>query len=128
MGFSSHLFRLYNRALTNEELVQNRKVDEARFHGALTETNVLVAVEGDYAPTEAVGAYDVCGTWTFTAGNTVDDAGRHWVPRCRVEALAGGNVLANSVNGEVGYTWKDGDPAVKLTWRWVKSGFVIFVR
>ena len=80
-------------------------------------------------PTEAPGAYDVCGTWTFTAGQTVDaNTGRHLRPLGKVETLAGGNVLANSVNGEVGYTWTDGDPAVKLTWRWVKSGFVIFVR
>ena len=129
MKGTTYAFRLYNRALTNEELVQNRKVDEARFHGALTETNVLVAVEGDYAPTEAVGAYDVYGTWTFTAGQAVDaNTGRHLRPLGKVETLDGGTELARSVNGEVGYTWKDGDPAVKLTWRWVKSGFVIFVR
>ena len=129
MKGTTYAFRLYNRALTNEELVQNRKVDEARFHGALTETNVLVAVEGDYAPTEAVGAYDVYGTWTFTAGQAVDaNTGRHLRPLGKVETLDGGTELARSVNGARGYTWRDGDPAVKLTWRWVKSGFVIFVR
>ncbi len=129
MKGTTYAFRLYNRALTNEELVQNRKVDEARFHGALTETNVLVAVEGDYVPTEAPGAYDVCGTWTFTAGQVVDvNTGRHLRPLGKVETLDGGTELAKSVNGARGYTWKDGDPAVKLTWRWVKSGFVIFVR
>ena len=130
MKGTTYAFRLYNRALTNDELVQNRKVDEARFHGVLTETNVLVAVEAgfDFAPTEAPGAYDVGGTWTFTAGKTVDGTGRHWVPRCRVEALAGGNVLANSLNGEVGYTWTEGDQAVKLTWRWVRPGFAIYIR
>ena len=129
MKGTTYAFRLYNRALTNEELVQNRKVDEARFHGALTETNVLVAVEGDYAPTEAPGAYDVCGTWTFTADQAVDaNTGNHLMPLGKVETLDGGTELAKSVNGARGYTWRDGDPAVKLTWRWVKSGFVIFVR
>ena len=130
MKGTTYAFRLYNRALTNDELMQNRKVDEARFHGVLTETNVLVAVEAgfDFAPTEAPGAYDVGGTWTFTAGKTVDGTGRHWVPRGRVEALAGGNVLVNSVNGEIGYTWTEGAPAVKLTWRWVRPGFAIYIR
>ena len=130
MKGTTYAFRLYNRALTNDELVQNRKVDEARFHGVLTETNVLVAVEAgfNFAPAEAPGAYDVGGTWTFTAGKTVDGTGRHWAPRGRVETLTEGNVLANSVNGEVGYTWTEGDPAVKLTWRWVRSGFAIYIR
>jgi hypothetical protein len=110
--------------------VQNRKVDEARFHGVLTETNVLVAVEAgfDFAPTEAPGAYDVGGTWTFTAGKTVDDAGRHWTPRGTVQKLSDGSMLINSLSGESGYTWNEGDPAVKLTWRWVRPGFAIYIR
>ena len=128
MKGTTYAFRLYNRALTNDELVQNRKVDEARFHGVLTETNVLVAVEGEFAPTEAPGAYDVSGTWTFTADNAVDDAGRHWTPRGRVEKLSDGSVLTAAVRGTEGYTWTDGNPAVKLTWRWIRPGFTIFIR
>jgi len=130
MNGTTYAFRLYNRALTNDELVQNRKVDEARFHGVLTETNVLVAVEGDFdfVPTEAPGAYDVGGTWTFTAGDTVDGDGRHWTPRGRVENLSDGSVLINSLPGADGYTWNEGDPAVKLTWRWVRPAFAIYVR
>ena len=129
MNGTTYAFRLYNRALTNDELVQNRKVDEARFHGVLTETNVLVSVEGDFdfAPTEALGAYDVCGTWTFTATNTVDGAGRHWTPRGTVEKLSDGSVVTAAVWGTEGYTWTDGDEAVKLTWRWVRPGFTIFI-
>lgn len=70
----------------------------------------------------------MCGTWTFTAAPAVTETGSHLYPLGRIETLAGGNVLANSVNGEKGYTWTEGAPAVKLTWRWAKSGFVIFVR
>ncbi|MBP5511310.1 MAG: hypothetical protein J6Z49_10365 [Kiritimatiellae bacterium] len=129
MKGTTYAFWVYNRALTNEELFLNHKVDEARFRGNMMVTNVLVDVEGDYTPTEAPGAYEVCGTWTFTASPAVDaETGSYLRPRGRVESLAGNNVLANSVDGEVGYTWTDGDPAVKLTWRWAKSGFFIFVR
>ena len=128
MNGTTYAFRLYNRALTNDELVQNRKVDEARFHGVLTETNVLVAVEGEFTPTEAPGAYDVSGTWTFTAGNAVDGNGRHWTPRGRVEKLSDGGVLINSLSGANGYTWTEGDPAVKLTWRWIRPAFAIYIR
>ena len=129
MKGTTYAFRLYNRALTNEELVQNRQVDEARFHGALAVTNVLVAVEGDYAPAEAPGAYDVCGTWTFKAGRVKPEGSGRLAPLGKVETLDGGVVLADRVDGERGYTWKDGDPAVKLTWRWVKpQGFTLIIR
>ena len=128
MKGTTYAFRLYNRALTNDELVQNRKVDEARFHGVLTETNVLVAVEGEFTPTEAPGAYDVAGTWTFTAGETVDGEGRHWTPRGKVTKLSDGSVLISSLSGADGYTWNEGDPAVKLTWRWIRPSFTIYIR
>lgn len=131
MNGTTYAFRLYNRALTNEELVQNRKVDEARFHGVLTETNVLVAVEAgfDFAPTEAPGAYDVEGMWTFTAGPARDaETGKLMRPLGTVEKQSDGSVLTSSVKGTKGYTWTDGNEPVKLTWRWIVSGFTIFVR
>ncbi len=129
MKGTTYAFRLYNRALTDEELVQNRKVDEARFHGVLTKTDVLVAVEGDFTPTEAPGAYEVCGTWTFTADAARDaETGRLLKPIGMVETLNGGNVLTSTVKGAQGYTWTEGDAAVKLTWRWIESGFIIIIR
>ena len=89
---------------------------------------MLVAVEGDFAPTEAPGAYDVCGTWTFSASEAVDSEGWHWIPRGTVQKLSDGSMITTTVLGTEGYTWTDGDEAVKLTWRWVKSGFMIFIR
>ncbi|MBR6733778.1 MAG: hypothetical protein IKL96_05195 [Kiritimatiellae bacterium] len=129
MKGTTYAFRLYNRALTDEELAQNRKVDEARFHNTLTDKDVIVAVEGDYAPTEAPGEYDVGGTWTFTASPARDaETNKLMRPLGTVEKLSDGSVITTSVKGTRGYTWTDGDAPVKLTWRWVVSGFTVFVR
>ena len=129
MNGTTYAFRLYNRALTDEELVQNRKVDEARFRNTLTEKDVIVAVEGDFTPTEAPGEYDVGGTWTFTASPARDEeTGKLMRPLGTVEKQSDGSVLSTSVKGTRGYTWTDGDAPVKLTWRWVVSGFTVFVR
>ena len=129
MNGTTYAFRLYNRALTDEELVQNRKVDEARFRNTLTDKDVIVAVEGDFAPTEAPGEYDVGGTWTFTASPARDEeTGKLMRPLGTVEKQSDGSVITSSVKGTRGYTWTDGDAPVKLTWRWVISGFTVFVR
>ncbi len=129
MNGTTYAFRLYNRALTDEELVQNRKVDEARFRNTLTDKDVVVAVENDFAPTEAPGEYDVGGTWTFTASPTRDaETNKLMRPLGTVEKQSDGSVITTSVKGTRGYTWTDGDAPVKLTWRWVVSGFTVFVR
>ena len=62
-------FRYYDRVLSDAELAQNRKVDQARFFGSF-ETNVVVAVEdgSGITATEATNtAYFVEGSYTFSA-------------------------------------------------------------
>lgn len=70
--------RVYNRALSAEEVAWNHKVDVARFDGALTVTNVVVApgadARFDAAMREAPGAYEVTGEWTFTAADVPEGA------------------------------------------------------
>ena len=75
------------------------------------------------------GEYDVGGTWTFTASPTRDaETNKLMRPLGTVEKQSDGSVITTSVKGTRGYTWTDGDAPVKLTWRWVISGFTVFVR
>ena len=68
--------RLYNRILTDDELHQNRKVDEIRFNNGFTNYVNLVVVnaqpdgltEGETAQSSvADGDYELTGGMTFTA-------------------------------------------------------------
>ena len=58
-------FRFYSRALSDEELAQNRRVDEARFFGRLATTNAVVSCMPPSLPgTQANGPYAV-GTFAL---------------------------------------------------------------
>ena len=66
--------RVYSRKLTDAELMQNRLADDARFHGVLAASNVVVAASaGGLAGTEAPGGYYLVGTHTLTAPDCVQD-------------------------------------------------------
>ena len=70
--------RVYSRKLTDAELMQNRLADDARFHGVLAASNVVVAASaGGLAGTEAPGGYYLVGTHTLTAPDCVQD-GATW--------------------------------------------------
>jgi hypothetical protein len=125
--------RAYTRALSDEEIAHNWKVDVARFDGLLTVTNVVVA--GKYDNYEGVepGEYEVDGRYTFTAGSATDASGA-------VRRLVGYTIEAwNPLTGDWdapqqyegdAYTYTvDRDPdKVRLTWEWRDAGLTIFVR
>ena len=116
--------RIYNRALTTEELEANRAIDDARFKTGIPVTNVVVAtsvrgVEG----TEPSGVYAVDGSHTFTApasvtigsdtyvcaGYTLEEwDGSAW----GVPVLHGG-VLAAEI--------AENSSKVRLTWQWTHT-------
>lgn len=115
--------RIYNRALTDEELAINREVDEARYRGTPVVTNVLVGVsmEGP-SGVEPPQAYTVRGSHTFTATNVVVD-GCTWAPDGY--ALERWNAQSKSwtdrtTHAGASYTHTVGDtqPAVRLVWKW----------
>ncbi len=60
--------RIYNRALTSDEVAQNAAIDAARFDGVMPVTNAVVAtsVAGAFG-NERPGVYAVDGSHTFTA-------------------------------------------------------------
>jgi len=132
MSGDYYALRIYNRALTEAELVHNRTVDEIRYRGNFTNANVTVACEVPFEGVEApvaipAGDYEVTGSFTFTAsGLTVGEStfpvrytvetwdGSAW---SEPEAYDGGS-YTYTAGAKVRLTWKWADPTipVKATW------------
>ena len=125
-----HSVRLYNRVLTNDELRQNRMVDEARFRdsvtgGVIPEVNVIVASQFP-----AVNAVDACGKYVAQTGyefkadaavlviGTVYTLDGYTLETWDADAGEWGEAIAH--DGKSYYTVTDAD-LVRLTWRWSKA-------
>ena len=122
-----HNFRFYNRVLTNEELAQNRVVDDYRFHGIMPVTNVVVATSHSFfAGTETNGNYEISGSYTFSAPTATQSDSRGFEYTFAGytletwDAAARGWSAPVAVDGASSYTYTVGtSPAkVRLTWRW----------
>ena len=123
--------RLYNRPLSAAEIAHNYKVDVARFDGALTVTNVVVAAKFDSYDGVAPGVYEVAGAYTFTAGAATDEKGKpHQIKGYVIEAWDGSAWGAAEQHSGASYTYTVGtDPAkVRLTWQWQPNGTSIILR
>ena len=119
-------FRFYNRVLTDEELAQNRMIDEYRFHGVIPVTNVIVTTSHSFlAGCEANGNYEISGTYTFSAPTEKQTDSRGF------EYTLDGYTLetwdtsklgwsAPDMHTDSSYTYTVGtSPAkVRLTWQW----------
>ena len=122
--------RVYNHALSEEEVVWNRVIDEARYFNRATPipvTNVVVATAVPGAEgTEPVGNYAVDGRHLFTAPATVTAGG--------IEYVCTGYTLET----RVGDGWSEpvfhkaalyqgascnvpDSGCVRLTWQWAKA-------
>ena len=125
--------RVYNRSLSDEELEQNRRVDEARFKGNLPESNVTVATKygdgTDEVLAEETGHYKVEGTYTFSATSVKDSKG--------VLGDVAGFYLETYVDGaRTGRTWHDGNSftytedmgKVRIVWSTRLSGLMLILR
>ncbi|MBR0505809.1 MAG: hypothetical protein IJJ84_10430 [Kiritimatiellae bacterium] len=123
------MFRCYDRALTQEEIVRNRNADAARYYGALATTNVLVAAGGGVQA--ETGACKVEGSWTFTATSVAKEDGQLTpVTRYTVERLVNGAWTDATWHDGASYTYVEGtEPeSVRLTWHGRPEGAVILVR
>ena len=111
----------FNKVLTEEELAQNRKVDEYRFFGRYVVTNVLV--QSTYAYLEGYdkcGPYEVEGSYTFVAPATVT------APNGITYACDGYTVetqegigWSNAVTYDSSsYRYDTSAGTVRLTWKW----------
>ena len=129
--------RLYNRILTDDELRQNRKVDEIRYRGNFADYANLTVVnaqpdglaEGETVQSSmADGDYELTGSMTFTAAPVVVD-GLTLSPRYTIETMADGTWTQTArVFGEA-CTLAAGAAPKRLTWTWEqKPGLTIIVR
>ena len=132
IGGTYNALRLYNRALTEAELFQNRKVDEIRYRGNFTDyRNIEICYNlpagVDVAPISvAAGEYEVDGEWTFTA-ESIEINGITFAPRHSVETWDG-SAWSEPVRTAGGsYTYTAGAP-VRLTWSWGDVSSPIYVR
>lgn len=124
--------RFYNRALTPEELVWNRKVDDARFRGTIA-TNVVVASnKPDAQGVEANGAYEVAGAWTFTAVPVEGANGKTLTPvGYALETWENGAWGARSTYVGTSFEYDTATAAapVRLTWKFsTLSGTTVIFR
>ena len=114
--------RIYNRALTADEVVQNAAADEARFSSCSNGVEVMAHVRG-LVGREPVGFYTPNG-WTFSAGTATQTVnGISYVPAgYTVEAYdATTGTWSASETSDSATTWSA--PAVpfanrRLTWKW----------
>ena len=122
-------FRQYDHALTAAEVAQNRKVDDFRYFGKFTETDVIVqstyaALQGN----EPDGEYDVDGSHTFTApaSVTIKVNGREIAYACDGYTVETWGPLANKGDGwsaathyiGTSYAYTTAAGKVRLTWKW----------
>ena len=117
--------RIYDRVLTDEELAQNRVIDEARFFGgALPTENVVVAssvrgIEGN----EPEGTYALpAGGHTFTAPASVtvgEDS--YSCTGYTLETWDGAAWSAPVSYASSSYSATDTTAKVRLTWQWAHT-------
>ncbi|MBR3776258.1 MAG: hypothetical protein IKL02_01510 [Kiritimatiellae bacterium] len=128
-----HSVRLYNRALTEPELVWNRAIDEQRFREenapSLDDVNVTLRsnMELGDCVTGYIGKYIVSGTETFVPPSSVTIDGNEWEPAGYIlETYDAGNGKWNyaSTSSETSYTYDStGGAVVRVTWNWrLKNG------
>ena len=119
-------FRLYDRPLTEAQLSQNRIVDEARFFGGPSVTNVEVATTFSFLQgAEDAGAYGVRGAYTFTCPETsatvrgVEYALDGYTIETLDATYGWNSATATAYTGN-SYTYTEGESPekVRLTWRW----------
>ena len=115
--------RVYDRLLTEDELAWNRSVDNARYFGVLTTTNVVVIVN-EFSGALA-GSYEVFGSHTFTASPSVQSGAADQV---RIRHLQpDGTWGAAYIVRTPSYTYTPGDGTVQIEFRKAKA-FMLIVK
>ncbi|MBQ2625480.1 MAG: hypothetical protein IJG18_10345 [Kiritimatiellae bacterium] len=130
-----HSVRVYARALDEDELAQNRAVDDARFRANVTIVNGAIGETGETGRSDAAtGAYSLeSGTWTITAEKVKVENDGIYMPKLLVETYdeETGKWVANTPRP----VWAEsytidkttlGGSRIRLTWTWGKRiGLII---
>ncbi len=115
--------RIYNRALTNEELAQNRAADEVRFFGrspAATGDLVVASTVEGLGGDLPNGAYRPAAGYTFTSQTAADLDGVPYELKGYTLETWNGTAWANAETGTGSSVTPDVSTASKrLTWNWV---------
>ena len=123
-------FRFYNRVLTDEELAQNRVVDDYRFHGVMPVTNVVVATSHAFlAGNEPNGNYEISGAYAFSAPVTAQRDSRNFTYTFAGYTIETWDAAARGWSAPVSYesssySWNasTSPDKVRLTWVWKATG------
>ncbi|MBR2838082.1 MAG: hypothetical protein IKE55_04845 [Kiritimatiellae bacterium] len=122
--------RVYDHALTEEELAWNRVVDEACYFGRqapLPVTNVVVATAVAGANgTEPAGCYAVAGRHVFTAPATVNVGGIDYVCTGYTVETRNGDGWSAPVFHKVALYQPSAclatdEGCIRITWQWAKA-------
>lgn len=115
--------RIYTRVLTDAEIAHNRRVDNWRFFGIYEPETTNVVVQSTYTylhGNEADGPYEIAGSYTFTAPETVT-APNGITYACdgyTVERQDGTGWAALTSGTGNSYRYETSVGTVRLTWKW----------
>ena len=115
--------RIYNRALTAEEVAQNAAIDAARFEGVMPVTNAVVAtsVAGAFGR-EVPGVYAVDGAHVFTAAPSAKVGSITYAcTGCTIETWENGAWSAPVQRDGVFAVDVSASDKVRITWNWSAS-------
>jgi hypothetical protein len=130
-----HALRFYKRALTEEEVAHNRKVDEIRYRGNFANYANLTVVnkqplgmeEGTYVQCNiADGIYELKGDLTLTGESQIVN-GKKLNPKYSVETYIDGG-WRQIMTGTSSCTITGGENPQRVTWEWKESGLVVIVQ
>ena len=111
----------FDKVLTEEELEQNRKVDNYRFFGIVPVTNVIVQSTYSYLEGyDKCGPYEVDGSYTFVAPatNTAPNGITYACDGYTVETWDGSKWTGATAGTGNSYSYNTSAGTVRLTWRW----------
>ena len=115
--------RFYNRSLSDEEVAHNRRVDNYRYFGIYEPEATNVVVQSTYSylqGNEKAGPYEVEGSYTFTAPETVTAPnGITYVCDGYTIETQDGIGWANATDHTgTSYLYQTSAGTVRLTWKW----------
>ncbi len=115
--------RIYNRALTTDEVAKNAAIDAARFKGVMPVTNAVVATSVAGANgNEIPGVYAVEGSHVFTAPASCTVSGTTYaLTGCTVETWENGAWGAAVQCDGVFAVEVSESEKVKITWNWAST-------
>ena len=116
--------RIYNRVLSEDELRQNRALDEARFFSGIPVTNVVVASSvADVDGNESVGAYaiDADGYIFSSPQKSMKDGQVYACAGYTLEVWNGSGWSEPVFTAATRYVAKNTKAKVRLTWQWKKA-------